>query len=89
MFLCPVAKVVWGGGGVIAICFCFHQRTRPASYEQFWSCSDLLGHLKNSYVLRRKFSGTLLRFYTLPMLFWGKFYPEDIKKVVEEGVELI
>jgi hypothetical protein len=31
MFSCPVSRVVWG---VIAICF--HQKTRPASYDQFW-----------------------------------------------------
>jgi hypothetical protein len=31
MFLCPIARVVWG---VIAICF--HQKTRPVSYDQFW-----------------------------------------------------
>jgi hypothetical protein len=30
MFLCPIARVVWG---VIAICF--HQKTRPVSYDQF------------------------------------------------------
>jgi hypothetical protein len=30
-FECPTAKVIWG---VIAICF--HQNSRPISYDQFW-----------------------------------------------------
>jgi hypothetical protein len=31
MFTCPIAKVIWG---IIAVCF--HQKTRPSNYEQFW-----------------------------------------------------
>jgi hypothetical protein len=31
LFDCPISKVVWGVDA-----YCFHQRTRPLSYGQFW-----------------------------------------------------